>query len=144
MGNVRRAKQSDIEYISKTLSNYFEEINSHFGYPRYKTDYSVMRKNVEERILEGSTEFIYFVFEDDSGEVKGVANILLTESLSEILLIKGENIQVEGQLLDTVLEIFEREEKKVIYGDIYSWESIHTLLENRGIEILQSRYKLTI
>ena len=68
MGNVRRAKQSDIEYISKTLSNYFEEINSHFGYPRYKTDYSVMRKNVEERILEGSTEFIYFVFEDDSGE----------------------------------------------------------------------------
>ena len=31
-----------------------------------------MRKNVEERILEGSTEFIYFVFEDDSGEVKGV------------------------------------------------------------------------
>lgn len=144
MGNVRKAKQSDIEYISKTLSNYFEEINSHFGYPRYKTDYSVMRKNVEERILEGSTEFIYFVFEDDSGEVKGVANILLTESLSEILLIKGENIQVEGQLLDTVLEIFEREEKKVIYGDIYSWESIHTLLENRGIEILQSRYKLTI
>lgn len=144
MGNVRRAKQSDIEYISKTLSNYFEEINSHFGYSRYKTDYSVMRKNVEERILEGSTEFIYFVFEDDSGEVKGVANILLTESLSEILLIKGENIQVEGQLLDTVLEIFEREEKKVIYGDIYSWESIHTLLENRGIEILQSRYKLTI
>lgn len=144
MGNVRRAKQSDIEYISKTLSNYFEEINSHFGYPRYKTDYSVMRKNVEERILEGSTEFIYFVFEDDSGEVKGVANILLTESLSEILLIKGENIKVEGQLLDTVLEIFEREEKKVIYGDIYSWESIHTLLENRGIEILQSRYKLTI
>ena len=144
MGNVRRAKQSDIEYISKTLSNYFEEINSHFGYPRYKTDYSVMRKNVEERILEGSKEFIYFVFEDDSGEVKGVVNILLTESLSEILLIKGENIQVEGQLLDTVLEIFEREEKKVIYGDIYSWESIHTLLENRGIEILQSRYKLTI
>lgn len=144
MGNVRRAKQSDIEYISKTLSNYFEEINSHFGYPRYKTDYSVMRKNVEERILEGSTEFIYFVFEDDSGEVKGVANILLTESLSEILLIKGENLQVEGQLLDTVLEIFEREEKKVIYGDICSWESIHTLLENRGIEILQSRYKLTI
>lgn len=144
MGNVRRAKQSDIEYISKTFSNYFEEINSHFGYPRYKTDYSVMRKNVEERILEGSTEFIYFVFEDDSGEVKGVANILLTESLSEILLIKGENLQVEGQLLDTVLEIFEREEKKVIYGDIYSWESIHTLLENRGIEILQSRYKLTI
>lgn len=144
MGNVRRAKQSDIEYISKTLSNYFEEINSHFGYPRYKTDYSVMRKNVEERILEGSTEFIYFVFEDDSGEVKGVANILLTESLSEILLIKGENIQVEGQLLDTVLEIFEREEKKVIYGDIYSWESIHTLLENRGIETLQSKYKLTI
>lgn len=144
MGNVRKAKQSDIEYISKTLSNYFEEINSHFGYPRYKTDYSVMRKNVEERILEGSTEFIYFVFEDDSGEVKGVANILLTESLSEILLIKGENIKVEGQLLDTVLEIFEREEKKVIYGDIYSWESIHTLLENRGIEILQSRYKLTI
>ena len=69
---------------------------------------------------------------------------MLTESLSEILLIKGENIKVEGQLLDTVLEIFEREEKKVIYGDIYSWESIHTLLENRGIEILQSRYKLTI
>lgn len=144
MGNIRRAKQSDIEYISRILSSYFEEINSHFGYPKYKTDYSVMYKNVEERILENSTEFIYFVFEDDSGEVRGVANILLAESLSEILLIKGENIQVEEQLLDMVLEIFEREEKKVIYGDVYPWGNIYTLLKNRGIEILQSKYKLTI
>lgn len=144
MGNIRRAKQSDIEYISGVLSDYFEEINSHFGYSRYKTDYSIMSKNVEERILEDSSEFIYFVFEDDGGKLKGVANILLTDDLSEILLIKGEDIEIEEQLLNMVLDIFEREGKSIIYGDMYPWQNMYALLENRKVEILQSKYKLTV
>lgn len=143
MINIRSAKLSDVQFIADSLSTYFDKINTLFSYPKYKTDISIMTKAVTERIQEDNPEFLYYIAEED-GNAKGFANILISEEKSEILVIDGMSEEIKSNLLDYVLDIFNQNGIKLIYGETFPIDTLSTIIGNKGAKVIKNTYKLEL
>ena len=140
---IRSASSNDIEYISHKLSIYFDETNSHFGFPRYKTDIELMSKVVSERVSDTQSEYKYLVALDED-EVVGFINILLSEETPEILVVIGDSIEIKKSLIQEALSIFKENGYTFVLGEVGQWDDTKNLIEEFNGEVVQLRYILKI
>lgn len=140
---IRYANSSDTEYISHKLSTYFEETNSHLGFPKYKTDIELMSKVVSERVSDTQSEYKYLVaLEED--EVVGFINILLSEETPELLIVIGDSIEIKRSLIQEALSIFKENGYTFVLGEVGQWDDTKNLIEEFNGEVVQIRFKLKL
>lgn len=139
----RDANSSDTEYISQKLSTYFEEANSHFGFPKYKTDIELMSKVVSERVSDTQSEYKYLVALDED-EVVGFINILVSDNTPEILAVIGDSIEIKKSLIQEAVSIFKEKGYSSVSGEVGQWDDTKNLIEEFNGEVVQLRYILKI
>lgn len=140
---IELANVEDTDYIAESLSSFFEETNTHFGFEKYKTDYSIMHKVVSERISNQESEFKYFVAKKDDVSV-GFVNILLSKKTPEILILSGISLEVEEALLNLAIEEFKTIGVNTIHGEVGLWNKTKKLLDKYDTEGVQVNYKLKV
>ena len=107
--NIRKATIMDLDYITKTISEYYKDLNTKISLEYYQSSIEKLTPYIKERLSEWERVYKYFIAED-WGERIWMLNLFTGSSKkSEILLCISNNEENTSILLDYWISLLQEE-----------------------------------
>ena len=138
--DIRKATIMDLDYITKTISEYYKDLNTKISLEYYQSSIEKLTPYVKERLSEWERVYKYFIAED-WGERIWILNLFTGSSKkSEILLCIANNEENTSILLDYWISLLQEEWLPILIQTAESEKYIAEKLQNMGIKKLATNW----
>ena len=138
--DVRKATIMDLDYITKTISEYYKDLNTKISLEYYQSSIEKLTPYIKERLSEWERVYKYFIAED-WGERIWMLNLFTGSSKkSEILLCIANNEENTSILLDYWISLLQKEWLPILIQTAESEKYIAEKLQNMGIKKLATNW----
>ena len=138
--DIRKATIMDLEYITKTISEYYKDLNTKISLEYYQSSIEKLTPYIKERLSEWERVYKYFIAED-WGERIWMLNLFTGSSKkSEILLCIANNEENTWILLDYWISLLQKEWLPILIQTAESEKYIAEKLQNMNIKKLATNW----
>ena len=138
--DIRKATIMDLDYITKTISEYYKDLNTKISVEYYQSSIEKLTPYIKERLSEWERVYKYFIAED-WGERIWMLNLFTGSSKkSEILLCIANNEENTWILLDYWISLLQEEWLPILIQTAESEKYIAEKLQNMGIKKLATNW----
>ena len=138
--DVRKATIMDLDYITKTISEYYKDLNTKISLEYYQSSIEKLTPYIKERLSEWERVYKYFIAED-WGERIWILNLFTGSSKkSEILLCIANNEENTSILLDYWISLLQEEWLPILIQTAESEKYIAEKLQNMNIKKLATNW----
>ena len=138
--DVRKATIMDLDYITKTISEYYKDLNTKISLEYYQSSIEKLTPYIKERLSEWERVYKYFIAED-WGERIWMLNLFTGSSKkSEILLCIANNEENTWILLDYWISLLQKEWLPILIQTAESEKYIAEKLQNMNIKKLATNW----
>lgn len=138
--DIRKATIMDLDYITKTISEYYKDLNTKISLDYYQSSIEKLTPYIKERLSEWERIYKYFIAED-WGERIWMLNLFRGSSKkSEILLCIANNEENTSILLDYWISLLQKEWLPILIQTAESEKYIAEKLQNMGIKKLATNW----
>ena len=138
--DIRKATIMDLDYITKTISEYYKDLNTKISLEYYQSSIEKLTPYIKERLSEWERVYKYFIAED-WGEKIWMLNLFTGSSKkSEILLCIANNEENTWILLDYWISLLQKEWLPILIQTAESEKYIAEKLQNMGIKKLATNW----
>ena len=138
--DIRKATIMDLDYITKTISEYYKDLNTKISLDYYQSSIEKLTPYIKERLSEWERVYKYFIAED-WGERIWMLNLFTGSSKkSEILLCIANNEENTSILLDYWISLLQEEWLPILIQTAESEKYIAEKLQNIGIKKLATNW----
>lgn len=138
--DIRKATIMDLDYITKTISEYYKDLNTKISLEYYQSSIEKLTPYIKERLSEWERVYKYFIAED-WGERIWMLNLFTGSSKkSEILLCIANNEENTSILLDYWISLLQEEWLPILIQTAESEKYIAEKLQNIGIKKLATNW----
>ena len=138
--NIRKATIMDLDYITKTISEYYKDLNTKISVEYYQSSIEKLTPYIKERLSEWERVYKYFIAED-WGERIWMLNLFTGSSKkSEILLCISNNEENTSILLDYWISLLQEEWLPILIQTAESEKYIAEKLQNMNIKKLATNW----
>jgi len=130
----------DLDYITKTISEYYKDLNTKISLEYYQSSIEKLTPYIKERLSEWERVYKYFIAED-WGERIWMLNLFTGSSKkSEILLCISNNEENTSILLDYWISLLQEEWLPILIQTAESEKYIAEKLQNMNIKKLATNW----
>ena len=138
--DIRKATIMDLDYITKTISEYYKDLNTKISLEYYQSSIEKLTPYIRERLSEWERIYKYFIAED-WGERIWMLNLFTGSSKkSEILLCIANNEENTSILLDYWISLLQEEWLPILIQTAESEKYIAEKLQNMNIKKLATNW----
>ena len=138
--DIRKATIMDLDYITKTISEYYKDLNTKISLDYYQSSIEKLTPYIKERLSEWERVYKYFIAED-WGERIWMLNLFTGSSKkSEILLCIANNEENTSILLDYWISLLQKEWLPILIQTAESEKYIAEKLQNMNIKKLATNW----
>ena len=138
--DIRKATIMDLDYITKTISEYYKDLNTKISLEYYQSSIEKLTPYIKERLSEWEKVYKYFIAEN-WGERIWILNLFIGSSKkSEILLYIANNEENTSILLDYWISLLQEEWLPILIQTAESEKYIAEKLQNIGIKKLATNW----
>ena len=138
--DIRKATIMDLDYITKTISEYYKDLNTKISLEYYQSSIEKLTPYIKERLSEWERVYKYFIAED-WGERIWMLNLFTGSSKkSEILLCIANNEENTSSLLDYWISLLQEEWLPILIQTAESEKYIAEKLQNMNIKKLATNW----
>ena len=138
--DIRKATIMDLDYITKTISEYYKDLNTKISLEYYQSSIEKLTPYIKERLSEWERVYKYFIAEN-WGERIWILNLFIGSSKkSEILLCIANNEENTSILLDYWISLLQEEWLPILIQTAESEKYIAEKLQNMGIKKLATNW----
>ena len=138
--DIRKATIMDLDYITKTISEYYKDLNTKISLEYYQSSIEKLTPYIKERLSEWERVYKYFIAED-WGERIWMLNLFTGSSKkSEILLCIANNEENTSILLDYWISLLQEEWLPILIQTAESEKYIAEKLQNMNIKKLATNW----
>lgn len=138
--DIRKATIMDLDYITKTISEYYKDLNTKISLEYYQSSIEKLTPYIKERLSEWERVYKYFIAED-WGERIWMLNLFTGSSKkSEILLCIANNEGNTWILLDYWISLLQEEWLPILIQTAESEKYIAEKLQNMNIKKLATNW----
>ena len=138
--DIRKATIIDLDYITKTISEYYKDLNTKISLDYYQSSIEKLTPYIKERLSEWERVYKYFIAED-WGERIWMLNLFTGSSKkSEILLCIANNEENTSILLDYWISLLQEEWLPILIQTAESEKYIAEKLQNMNIKKLATNW----
>lgn len=138
--DIRKATIMDLDYITKTISEYYKDLNTKISLEYYQSSIEKLTPYIKERLSEWERVYKYFIAED-WGERIWMLNLFTGSSKkSEILLCIANNEENTWILLDYWISLLQEEWLPILIQTAESEKYIAEKLQNMNIKKLATNW----
>lgn len=138
--DIRKATIMDLDYITKTISEYYKDLNTKISLKYYQSSIEKLTPYIKERLSEWERVYKYFIAED-WGERIWMLNLFTGSSKkSEILLCIANNEENTSILLDYWISLLQEEWLPILIQTAESEKYIAEKLQNMNIKKLATNW----
>ena len=138
--DIRKATIMDLDYITKTISEYYKDLNTKISLEYYQSSIEKLTPYIKERLSEWERIYKYFIAEN-WGERIWMLNLFTGSSKkSEILLCIANNEENTSILLDYWISLLQKEWLPILIQTAESEKYIAEKLQNMGIKKLATNW----
>ena len=138
--NIRKATIMDLDYITKTISEYYKDLNTKISLEYYQSSIEKLTPYIKERLSEWERVYKYFIAEN-WGERIWMLNLFTGSSKkSEILLCISNNEENTSILLDYWISLLQEEWLPILIQTAESEKYIAEKLQNMNIKKLATNW----
>ena len=138
--DIRKATIMDLDYITKTISEYYKDLNTKISLEYYQSSIEKLTPYIKERLSEWERVYKYFIAED-WGEKIWMLNLFTGSSKkSEILLCIANNEENTWILLDYWISLLQKEWLPILIQTAESEKYIAEKLQNMKIKKLATNW----
>ena len=138
--DIRKATIMDLDYITKTISEYYKDLNTKISLEYYQSSIEKLTPYIKERLSEWERVDKYFIAED-WGEKIWMLNLFTGSSKkSEILLCIANNEENTWILLDYWISLLQKEGLPILIQTAESEKYIAEKLQNMNIKKLATNW----
>lgn len=138
--DIRKATIMDLDYITKTISEYYKDLNTKTSLEYYQSSIEKLTPYIKERLSEWERVYKYFIAED-WGERIWMLNLFTGSSKkSEILLCIANNEENTSILLDYWISLLQEEWLPILIQTAESEKYIAEKLQNMNIKKLATNW----
>ena len=138
--DIRKATIMDLDYITKTISKYYKDLNTKISLDYYQSSIEKLTPYIKERLSEWERVYKYFIAED-WGERIWMLNLFTGSSKkSEILLCIANNEENTSILLDYWISLLQEEWLPILIQTAESEKYIAEKLQNMNIKKLATNW----
>lgn len=138
--DIRKATIMDLDYITKTISEYYKDLNTKISLEYYQSSIEKLTPYIKERLSEWERVYKYFIAED-WGEKIWMLNLFTGSSKkSEILLCIANNEENTWILLDYWISLLQKEWLPILIQTAESEKYIAEKLQNMNIKKLATNW----
>ena len=138
--DIRKATIMDLDYITKTISEYYKDLNTKISLEYYQSSIEKLTPYIKERLSEWERIYKYFIAED-WGERIWMLNLFTGASKkSEILLCIANNEENTSILLDYWISLLQEEWLPILIQTAESEKYIAEKLQNMKIKKLATNW----
>ena len=138
--DIRKATIMDLDYITKTISEYYKDLNTKISVEYYQSSIEKLTPYIKERLSEWERVYKYFIAED-WGESIWMLNLFTGSSKkSEILLCISNNEENTSILLDYWISLLQEEWLPILIQTAESEKYIAEKLQNMNIKKLATNW----
>ncbi len=138
--DIRKATIMDLDYITKTISEYYKDLNTKISVEYYQSSIEKLTPYIKERLSEWEKVYKYFIAED-WGERIWMLNLFTGSSKkSEILLCIANNEENTWILLDYWISLLQEEWLPILIQTAESEKYIAEKLQNMNIKKLATNW----
>lgn len=138
--DIRKATIMDLDYITKTISEYYKDLNTKISVEYYQSSIEKLTPYIKERLSEWERVYKYFIAED-WGERIWMLNLFTGSSKkSEILLCIANNEENTWILLDYWISLLQEEWLPILIQTAESEKYIAEKLQNMNIKKLATNW----
>jgi len=138
--DIRKATIMDLDYITKTISEYYKDLNTKISLEYYQSSIEKLTPYIKERLSEWERVYKYFIAED-WGEKIWMLNLFTGSSKkSEILLCIANNEENTWILLDYWISLLQKEGLPILIQTAESEKYIAEKLQNMNIKKLATNW----
>ena len=130
----------DLDYITKTISEYYKDLNTKISLEYYQSSIEKLTPYIKERLSEWERVYKYFIAEN-WGERIWILNLFIGSSKkSEILLCIANNEENTSILLDYWISLLQEEWLPILIQTAESEKYIAEKLQNMKIKKLATNW----
>lgn len=138
--DIRKATIIDLDYVTKTISEYYKDLNTKISLEYYQSSIEKLTPYIKERLSEWERVYKYFIAED-WGERIWMLNLFTGSSKkSEILLCIANNEENTSILLDYWISLLQEEWLPILIQTAESEKYIAEKLQNMNIKKLATNW----
>ena len=138
--DIRKATIMDLDYITKTISEYYKDLNTKISLDYYQSSIEKLTPYIKERLSEWERVYKYFIAED-WGERIWMLNLFTGSSKkAEILLCIANNEENTSILLDYWISLLQEEWLPILIQTAESEKYIAEKLQNMNIKKLATNW----
>ena len=138
--DIRKATIMDLDYITKTISEYYKDLNTKISLEYYQSSIEKLTPYIKERLSEWEKVYKYFIAEN-WGERIWILNLFIGSSKkSEILLYIANNEENTSILLDYWISLLQKEWLPILIQTAESEKYIAEKLQNMNIKKLATNW----
>ena len=138
--DIRKATIMDLDYITKTISEYYKDLNTKISLEYYQSSIEKLTPYIKERLSEWEKVYKYFIAEN-WGERIWILNLFTGSSKkSEILLCIANNEENTSILLDYWISLLQEEWLPILIQTAESEKYIAEKLQNMNIKKLATNW----
>ena len=138
--DIRKATIMDLDYITKTISEYYKDLNTKISLEYYQSSIEKLTPYIKERLSEWERVYKYFIAEN-WGERIWILNLFTGSSKkSEILLCIANNEENTSILLDYWISLLQEEWLPILIQTAESEKYIAEKLQNMNIKKLATNW----
>ena len=138
--DIRKATIMDLDYITKTISEYYKDLNTKISLEYYQSSIEKLTPYIKERLSEWEKVYKYFIAED-WGEKIWMLNLFTGSSKkSEILLCIANNEENTWILLDYWISLLQKEWLPILIQTAEPEKYIAEKLQNMNIKKLATNW----
>ena len=138
--DIRKATIMDLDYITKTISEYYKDLNTKISLDYYQSSIEKLTPYIKESLSEWERVYKYFIAED-WGERIWMLNLFTGSSKkSEILLCIANNEENTSILLDYWISLLQEEWLPILIQTAESEKYIAEKLQNMNIKKLATNW----
>ena len=138
--DIRKATIIDLDYVTKTISEYYKDLNTKISLEYYQSSIEKLTPYIKERLSEWERVYKYFIAEN-WGERIWILNLFIGSSKkSEILLCIANNEENTSILLDYWISLLQEEWLPILIQTAESEKYIAEKLQNMNIKKLATNW----
>ena len=138
--DIRKATIMDLDYITKTISEYYKDLNTKISLEYYQSSIEKLTPYIKERLSEWERVYKYFIAED-WGEKIWMLNLFTGSSKkSEILLCIANSEENTWILLDYWISLLQKEWLPILIQTAEPEKYIAEKLQNMNIKKLATNW----
>ena len=138
--DIRKATIMDLDYITKTISEYYKDLNTKISLEYYQSSIEKLTPYIKERLSEWERVYKYFIAEDWGGRIWMLNLFTGSSKKSEILLCIANNEENTWILLDYWISLLQKEWLPILIQTAESEKYIAEKLQNMNIKKLATNW----